>query len=98
MEHVEAGLVGGEPGPLGLHSAERANGDPAVRFPAPGAAPVLQLQHFGGSFLDEDLHGVLVAKPVAAGDGIVGVFVQAVSALMTAAAPPSAETVWLRMG
>ena len=44
VEHVEAGLVGGEPRALFLHPAERPHRDVAVRLAAPRAAPVLQLQ------------------------------------------------------
>ena len=78
VEHVEAGLVGGEPRAHLLHAAERAHGDAAVRLAAPRAAPVLQPEQLLGGFLDEGLDGVLVAQPVAAGDGVVGVFVEAV--------------------
>ena len=53
----------------------------AVRLAAPGAAPVLEPQHLLGGFLDEGLHRVLVAQPVAAGDGVVGMLVQAVPGL-----------------
>jgi len=70
----------------------------AIFLAAPGAAPVFELEKFLGSFLDEGFDGVLIAEPVAAGDGVVGVFVEESSPLMTPAAPPSAETVWLRMG
>src|SRR5713226_4669651 len=59
VEHVEAGLVGGEPGSLLLHSAEGSNGDVSVGVPAPGAAPMLEPQHLLGSLPDEGLHGVL---------------------------------------
>ena len=78
VEHVEAGLVGGEPGALDLHAAERADGDATVGLPAPGAAPVLQSQHLDRGFVDEDFHRILIAQPVAARDGVVGVFIQAV--------------------
>ena len=44
VQHVEAGLVGREPGALLLHAAERADRDVAVRLPAPRAAPVLELE------------------------------------------------------
>ena len=98
VQHVEAGLVGGEPRALDLHAPEGTHGHVAVGLPAPGTAPVLEPQHLLGGLLHEGLHRVLVAEPVAAGDGVVGVRVQAVAALITAAAPPSAETVWLRMG
>ena len=44
VQHVEAGLVGGEPGAHLLHAAERADRDVPVGLPAPRAAPVLQLE------------------------------------------------------
>jgi hypothetical protein len=59
---------------------------------------MLQPEQFLGRLPDEGLDGVLVAQPVAAGDGVVGVFVEAVSERIAPAAPPSAETVWLRIG
>ena len=65
---------------------------------APRTAPVLQLQQLPRRLGDERLDGVLVAQPVAAGNRVVGVLVQAVVARDDAAAPPSAETVWLRIG
>ena len=71
VQHVEAGLVGREPGALLLHAAERTDRDVAVRLPAPGAAPVLELQQLAGSLVDERLDGVLVAEPVAARDRVV---------------------------
>src|SRR5439155_16138980 len=43
VQHVEAGLVGGEPGALRLHAAERADGHVTVGLAAPGASPVLEL-------------------------------------------------------
>src|SRR5205823_1619152 len=54
------------------------DGDAAVVFAAPGAAPVFELEQLLGGLLDEGLDGVLVAEPVAAGDGVVGVLVAAV--------------------
>ena len=87
VEHVEAGLVGGEPGTLLLHSAEGTNGHPPIGFPAPGATPVLQLKHFTRSLVDEKFHGILVAHPVSAGDGVIGVFVQAVAFLDDGSSP-----------
>ena len=78
MQHVEAGLVGGEPGAHLLHPAERAHRDLAVVAPAPRASPVLQPQQFLGDLVDEDLNAVLVAQPVAPRDGVVGVFVERV--------------------
>jgi hypothetical protein len=39
---------------------------------------VLQPQQLLRSFFDEDFYGVLVGQPIAAGDGVVGVLVEAV--------------------
>ena len=78
VQHVETGLVSGEPGALDLHSAEGAHRNAALWLPAPGTTPVLQLQHLAGRFFDKCLHRVLIAHPVAAGDGVVGVLIQAV--------------------
>jgi hypothetical protein len=81
VEHVEAGLVGCEPGPFDLHAAERPHGDVAIRLPAPGASPVLQLDHLGDRFFDEHLDGILIGHPIAAGDGVYGVVIEAVIGL-----------------
>ena len=78
VQHVEAGLVGGKPGPLDLHAAEGPHRHLAIRLAAPGAAPVVQPDHFLGSLLDERLHGVLVWQPVPTRDGVVSVIVEAV--------------------
>ena len=78
VEHVEAGLVGGEPRAHLLHAPEGANGNPAVALPAPRTPPVLQAQQLLRRLLDERLDGVLIAQPVAARDRVVGVLVEAV--------------------
>jgi len=39
---------------------------------------MLELQQFERSFLHKRFHRVLVSEPVAAGDGVVGVFIQSV--------------------
>ena len=75
---MEAGFVGGEPGAHLFHTAEGADGDVAVFLAAPGAAPVLELEKFLGRFFYEGFDGVLIAEPVAAGDGVVGVLVERV--------------------
>jgi len=49
-----------------------------VRLAIPGTTPVLQLQQFLRSFFDEGFDRILIAQPVAAGDGVVGVFVETV--------------------
>ena len=71
VQDVEAGAVGGEPGPLDLHAAEGAHVDLAVGLAAPGTAPVLQLDQFGRGFADEILDHVLLAQPVAAVHGVI---------------------------
>jgi hypothetical protein len=79
VQQVEAGLVGGEPGPHLLHAAERADGDVPVRFAAPRATPVLEPEQLLGCLVHERLDRVLVAQPVAAGDGVVRVLVESVT-------------------
>ena len=79
VQHVEAGLVGGEPGALNLHAPEGPHRDPAIGLPAPGAAPVLQLHHLAWVLVHKGFHRVLVAQPVATGDRVIGVVVQAVA-------------------
>jgi hypothetical protein len=98
VQHVETGLVGGEPRALDLHAAEGAHIDMPVRRPAPRATPVLQLGQLFGAVRDEVVDHVLLAQPVAAVHGIVEVVLQAVVACLTPAEPPSAATVWLRIG
>ena len=81
VQNMETGLVGGVPGALDLHAAERPHRDRAVGLPAPRTAPVLQLQQFQWRGIDEQLDRVLVAEPVTAGDGVVEMVVQAVIVL-----------------
>ena len=81
VENMEARAIGGEPGALDLHAAERAHVDVTVRLAAPGAAPMFELHHFAGAVLDEIFDDVLFAQPVAAGDGVVEVVVEAVMGL-----------------
>ena len=81
MEHVEAGLVGGEPRPLRLHPPERTNGHRAIRLPAPRASPVLQPQHLVRGFLDERFHRILVREPVGTRNGVVRMGIQAIASL-----------------
>ena len=56
VQHVEAGLVGGEPGALDLHAAEGAHVDVAVRRTAPRAAPVFELGQLARRLFDDDLY------------------------------------------
>ncbi len=78
VEHVEADLVGGEPGALRRHAAEGAGGDAAVLVAAPGAAPVLEAGQLLGRLLDEVLDDVLVAEEVRALHGVVAVHLEGV--------------------
>ena len=78
VQQVEAGLVRREPGSHLLHAAEGPDRDMAVRLPAPRTTPVLQLQQLDRCLGHEGLDRVLVAQPVAAGHGVVGVLVQGV--------------------
>ena len=78
VQHVEAGLVGGVPGPPDAHAAEGADGDAAVLLPAPRAAPVLELDHLARGLVHEGLDGVLVSEPVGAADRVVDVIVEGV--------------------
>jgi hypothetical protein len=78
VEHVEAGLVGGKPCAHLLHAAERTDRDPAVRLAAPWTSPVLETQQLLRGLVHERLDGVLIAQPVAAGDRVVRVLVDAV--------------------
>src|SRR5439155_7310807 len=78
VKHVEAGLVGGEPGPLDFHATERTDRDVAVRLAAPRAAPMLELNHLAGRFADEIPDRILIRKPIGAGDCVLGVGFQAV--------------------
>jgi hypothetical protein len=59
---------------------------------------VLHLHHFLVRMRDEVLDDVLLAQPVAAGHRVVEVRSRLSCACVTAAAPPSAATVWLRIG
>ena len=98
MEQVEAGLVGGEPGPHLLHAAERTDGDVPVRLAAPRAAPVLEPEQLLRRLLDERLDGVLVAQPVPAGDGVVSMLLEGVTGPDDCGGPSLGRDVWLRIG
>ena len=99
VQHVEAGLVRGEPGAHLLHAAERADRDVPVRLPAPRAAPVLELEQLARSLVDERLDRVLVAEPVAAGDGVVDVLLDGVVlGDRRRRRRPRRRRVWLRIG
>ncbi len=78
MQHVKTGLVGREPGPLDLHTAERAYVHMAVVLAAPWASPMLELHHLLGAMGDKIVDGVLLAKPIAAANRVVEMVLQAV--------------------
>ena len=59
---------------------------------------MFHLHHLAVRVRDKILDDVLLAQPVAAADGIVEVIIEIVMGQVTAAAPPSAATVWLRIG
>jgi len=48
---------------------------------------VLQAQQLFGSFFYEELDGIFVAEPVAAGDGVIGMIVEGVARLDDASGP-----------
>ena len=78
VQDMETGLVGGEPGALLFHAAERPHRHRAVGFAAPRTAPVFELQQLLGCFADEIIHRILIRQPVAATDRIVEVMIQTV--------------------
>ena len=81
VEHVETGLVRGEPRPLRLHPAERADSDTTIRVSAPGTPPVFQLHHFTWRFFDKRLDHILIAQPICPRHGVVGMGLGAISGL-----------------
>jgi hypothetical protein len=48
------------------------NWDVAVVLAAPGATPVFELEKLLRGFFYEGFDGVLIAEPIAAGDGVAG--------------------------
>ncbi|SMS02211.1 hypothetical protein VIM7927_03529 [Vibrio mangrovi] len=48
MQHVKTGFVCSKPGSFNFHTAETTDVNFTVFFPAPGAAPLLHLDHFPG--------------------------------------------------
>lgn len=98
VQHVEAGFISGEPRALNLHAAKAAHVDRAVFAAAPRTAPLFKLGHLRGAVMDKIVDNILFAKPVTTCNGIVEMVLKAVMIPATAAEPPSAATVWLRMG
>ena len=60
VQHMEAGLIGGEPGTLDFHAAEATYVDATIRATAPWASPQFQLGHFGWAVVDEIIHNILL--------------------------------------
>lgn len=98
VQHMEAGLIGGEPGTLDFHAAEATYVDATIRATAPWASPQFQLGHFGWAVVDEIIHDILLTQPVATRYCIVKVIFEAVMILRDSGGAPSAATVWLRIG
>jgi hypothetical protein len=98
VQHVEAGFIGGKPGTFDLHAAEAADVDAAVRAAAPRASPLFKLGHFRRAVVNEVVDDILLAKPVAPGNGVVKMVLKAIMILRNGGGTPSAATVWLRMG
>ena len=87
MQHVEAGLIGGEPGAFNLHSAEAADVDAAVRTAAPRASPLLKLGHLRWTMVDKVVNDILFAKPVAPCNRVVEMVFKAVMILRNGGGP-----------
>ena len=81
VQDMESALVGREPGTLDLHPAERPHVDVAVNLSAPWTAPVFELHHFLSAVRNEIIDYVLVAQPVAAGDGVVEMIIERIVGL-----------------
>src|SRR5690242_18698267 len=76
---MKAGLVRCEPGAKLPHATERAHCDPTVGLAAPRATPVLEPEKLLRSLVHKGLHGGLVAQPVPARNGVVGMLFEAVA-------------------
>ena len=98
VEDMKAGLIGGEPCTLDLHAAEGADIDGPSARRLHGQPQCSSANHLLGAMGHEVVDHILVAQPVAAGYGVVEMMLKLSSALPTPADPPSAATVWLRMG
>jgi hypothetical protein len=75
---METGFVSGKPRAFGFHSSKWPHGHRAIIHPGPWAAPMLQPDHFLWSFTHKCLHCILVAHPIAPGNGIVGMQIMTV--------------------
>ena len=81
MQHMEAGLIGGKPRTFDFHPPEAAHVDATVRTAAPRTSPLLKLGHFRGAVVDKVIDDILLAEPVATGDGVVKMVLKAVMIL-----------------
>lgn len=88
VQHMEAGLIGGEPGTLDFHAAEATYVDATIRATAPWASPQFQLGHFGWAVVDEIIHDILLTQPVATRYCIVKVIFEAVMILRDSGGAP----------
>lgn len=78
MQHVEAGFIGGKPGAFDFHPTEAPDVDAAVGAAAPRASPLFQLGHFRWAVMNEIVDDILLAQPVASGDGVVKMILKAI--------------------
>ena len=88
MQHVEAGFIGGKPGTFDLHATEAPDVNAAVRAAAPRASPLFQLGHFRRAVVNEIVDDILLAQPVASGDGVVKMVLKAIVILGNGCGPP----------
>ena len=88
MQHMEACLIGGEPGTLDFHTAEATYVDATIRATAPWASPQFQLSHFSWAVVDEIIHDILLTQPVATRYCIVKVIFEAVMILRDSGGAP----------
>ena len=98
MQDVKSAFVGRKPGALDFHPAERPHINVAVRLATPWATPVLELHQFFGAVCNEIIDDILVAQPVPADAAVFRRLSTELCACSTPAEPPSAATVWLRIG
>ena len=81
VQHMEAGLVRGEPCALDVHPAERSHRDMAVRLAVPRAAPMLQLDQLLWGLSYEQFDRILVRQPIRSADRVVTMSVERVVVL-----------------
>lgn len=81
-----------------FHATEAPDVDAAVGAAAPWASPLLQLGHFRRAVMNKIVDDILLAQPVASRDGVVKMVLKAIVITGNGCGPPSAATVWLRIG